>query len=161
VCIHNGDLITCPVRALCRCFIHIRQHTADTQAFLSSYYVQKRHLEVTDRNISVALKVAALILAYPSHGFPVDHIDPHSLRSGGANALSLAGYSDRQIQKMGCWKGVIFKKCIQKELHMFSKGISCNMKRLFKFANTSGGMFHDAANAMIAMDYNVNTALTA
>jgi hypothetical protein len=32
-------------------------------------------------------------------------IDTYSLISGGANALSLVGYSDTQIQKMGRWKG--------------------------------------------------------
>jgi hypothetical protein len=40
-------------------------------------------------------------------GIPIDRIDTHSLRSGGANALSLARYSDTQIQKMGRWRGAV------------------------------------------------------
>jgi hypothetical protein len=39
-----------------------------------------------------ALKAAATVLEYPTtKGIPIDRIDTHSLRSGGANALSLSG----------------------------------------------------------------------
>ena len=60
-----------------------------------------RH-NITDQNIRNNLKWAAKELDYPaSKGIPIDHIDTHSLRGGGVNALHLNGYSDRQIQKMG------------------------------------------------------------
>ena len=36
-------------------------------------------------------------------GIPIPLIDTYSLRIGGANALSLSGYSNREIQKMGRW----------------------------------------------------------
>jgi hypothetical protein len=50
----------------------------------------------------VALNQAATVLDYPiAKGIPIKRIDTHSLRSGGANNLSLAGFSDTQIQKMG------------------------------------------------------------
>ena len=53
-------------------------------------------------NISRALKLAAVELQYQTNkGIPIDRINTHSLRSGGANALALAGYSNMQIQKMG------------------------------------------------------------
>ena len=52
--------------------------------------------------MSAALKFAAIALNYPSlKGIPIDRADIHSLRYGGANALSLAGYSNRDIQKLG------------------------------------------------------------
>ena len=51
-------------------------------------------------NMSAALKFATTALNYPSlKGIPIDRVDTHSLRLGGANALSLTGYSDRYIQK--------------------------------------------------------------
>lgn len=161
VCIHqehNGEKLSCPVRALGRRYIHIRGHSSDPTMFLSSYFSDKGHFDVTDRNISAALKMAALVLAYPSRGFPTDRIDTHSLRSGGANALSLAGYTDRQIQKMGRWKGATFKEYIREELHVFSKGMSKDMKRKFQFVNISGGIFHDVTDAAVATEYNVNAA---
>jgi hypothetical protein len=44
------------------------------------------------------LKLAAAELHYPmSKGIPIEWINTHSLRSGGANALALAGHSDTQI----------------------------------------------------------------
>ena len=98
---HNREELTCPVRTLGSQYLHIRGHTSDPSTFLSSYFSNKGHFDVSDRNISAALKMAALVLAYPSRGFPIDRIDTHSLHSGGANALSLAGYTNRQIQKMG------------------------------------------------------------
>ena len=58
--------------------------------------------DVSGDDISKGLKLAAQILQYPTtRGIPIERIDTHSLRSGGANALALSGYSDTQIQKMG------------------------------------------------------------
>ena len=105
-----------------------------------------------------ALKLAASALGYPSRGFPIDRIDTHSLRSGGANALSLAGYSDTQIQKMGRWKGATFKEYIREELHVFSEGMSKNMKQTFRFVNISGGVYHDVTDDTIASEYNTIAA---
>ena len=57
---------------------------------------------MTTEDMSDGLKVATTSLDYPSlKGIPVETVNTHSLRSGGANALALAGYSDTQIQKMG------------------------------------------------------------
>ena len=51
-------------------------------------------------NMSAALKFATTALKYPSlKGIPIYRVDTHSLKSGGANALSLVGYRDRDIQK--------------------------------------------------------------
>jgi hypothetical protein len=161
VCVHqehNGELIMCPVRALARRVIHIRQHNSDPTTFLSAFYDKGTRRDVSDKNISAALKMAALALGYPGRGFPIDRIDTHSLRSGGANALSLAGYSDRQIQKMGRWKGSTFKEYIREELHVFSQGMSTSMKKTFKFVNISGGAYHDVTAAMIDREYEVNAA---
>ena len=74
---------------------------------------------------------------------------------GRAYALSLMGHSNRQIQKMGHWKGYIFKKYLQEELHAFSTGMSRNMKRLFKFVNIPGGIFDNITSTTIAADYTV------
>ena len=54
-----------------------------------------------------------MVLAYPSRGFPINRIDTHSLQIGGANALSLSGYSKQQIQKMGRWRGETFLEYVR------------------------------------------------
>ena len=87
-------------------------------------------------DISSALKFAAEKLDYPDDRIiPIDRIDTHSLRCGGANALSLAGYKEHQIQKMGRWRGKTFKEYISDQLSNFTDGMSEAMSRTFKFVN--------------------------
>jgi hypothetical protein len=59
---------------------------------------------------------------------------------------------------MGRWKGATFKEYIREELHVFSRGMSRDMKRKFQFVNISGGVFHDVTEAAIATEYTVNAA---
>jgi hypothetical protein len=69
--------------------------------------------------------MAAETLKYPTiKGIPIERVNTHSLQSGGANALALAGYSDTQIQKMGRWRGATFKEYVRNELACFSSGLS-------------------------------------
>ena len=99
--------------------------------------------------------MAATILGYPRNkGIPIDRIDTHSLRSGGANALSLAGFQDREIQKMGRWRSATFKEYIREELACFSEGMSKRMKQRFNFVNIAGGVYHDVTPTVIATEYD-------
>ena len=156
VCIHqerNFERYLCPVRALGRRYIHIRNNTSDKKVFLSAYFAKEGRRDVTDVNIRDGLKIAADLLDYPAaRGIPIDRINTHSLRSGGANALSLAGFSDRHIQKMGRWKSATFMEYIREELHVFSKGMTTSMKRKFNFVNVAGGAYHDVTNAVMVME---------
>ncbi|KAL7425512.1 hypothetical protein ACHAXH_000039 [Discostella pseudostelligera] len=105
----NGELYLCPVRAVGRRYIHIRQHSKQQQEYLSTYWMTPTDLgsSVTAEHISKSLKLAAAMLQYPSKkGIPIQRINTHSLRSGGANVLALSGYSDTEIQKMGRWRGI-------------------------------------------------------
>jgi hypothetical protein len=99
VCVYhktNGDLLNCPVRALSRRYLHLRKHQADSKTFLSAYYEESgKRADVTNEDVSKAIKCAGLALEYPTtKEIPITRLDTHSLRSGDANALSLAGYSD-------------------------------------------------------------------
>ena len=95
------------------------------------------------------------------------------MRSGGANALSLAGYSDRDIKKMRRWRGGNFKEYIREELHYFAGGISTAMKQDFKFVNIAEGAYsqlvyvtrttvvrdyHPATKGKLNYDYNLTVA---
>jgi hypothetical protein len=117
----------------------------------------KQRLDITNKDISVALKRAATVLAYPTtKGIPIIQIDTHSLRSRGANALLLAGFLDMQIQKMGGWLGATFKEFIQEELASFSEGMSRKMKQKFYFVNVAGNSFTDITDDLIHSEYTVN-----
>ena len=145
VCVYqeaNGEDYLCPVKALGRRFLHIRKHGGSAKTFLSSYWKANTRADVTAEDVSRALKLAATELQYPTtKGIPISRINTHSLRSGGANALALAGYSDTQIQKMGRWRGATFKEYIREELACYARNMSRDMKRKFNFVNIAGNAF--------------------
>ena len=76
----------------------------------STYWVGGKRKDLNTENTSVALKSATTILNYPLlKGILIDRVETHSLISGGDNALLLAGYSDRDIQKWEYGEG----KCLR------------------------------------------------
>ena len=149
VCVYheaNGDPVNCPVRALGRRVRRIRIGNGNGKTYLSAYFVGAARYDVTAENISQALKGAAKALYYPTtKGIPIERINTHSLRSGGANALALSGYTDTQIQKMGRWRGATFKEYIREELAVYSENMSRDMRTKFGFVNIAGNAFHDIA----------------
>ncbi len=78
-------------QALTHWVIRIWEHVANPKTFLLVYFIWGHHFDITDHNISAALKVAALALGYPVIGFPMECINTQPLHSGGTNSLSLAG----------------------------------------------------------------------
>ena len=167
VCVHheaNGDDFFCPVRALGRRSIHIRENTGltDGETFLSAYFVDGSRYDITDKNVRDALKWAAATLDYPgAKGTPLNRINTHSLRSGGANALSLSGYSEMEIQKMGRWRSATFMEYIREELACFSAGMSTKMRKKFGFVNVAGGVYTDVTNELLHTPYAVNVSASA
>jgi len=157
VCVYqecNGDPIYCPVRALGRRYVHLRTQGTTNRTNISAYYHAGQRFNVTSDHISTALRQAATALKYPLvKGIPIERINTHSLRSGGANALALTGYSDTQSQKMGRWHGATFKEYVRNELACFSSGMSRDMKMKFGFVNVSGNAFSDITDACINADY--------
>lgn len=163
VCIHqqwNGDNVLCAVRAIGQRFVHIRKHcNSNFDVELSAYWEDGVRYDVRDKDISAGLKHAAMMLDYPTQrGISINNIDTHSLRSGGANALALAGYSDTQIQKMGRWRGATFKEYIRNELSLYADGMSKAMKRRFNFVNIAHGTLRDVtSDAIVATPNTVST----
>jgi hypothetical protein len=105
---------------------------------------------VTENNISKALKRATATLQYPLYrGIPIERIDTHSLQIGGACALALNGFSEMHIRKMGRWRGDTFKEYVRKELHCFSDGMAKAMKQCFKFVNVTGHALTDITSQII------------
>ena len=89
----NGLEAFDPVRALGRRYLHIREWSSEGENTLLSAYFGSNGVrgDLRDRDVRTALKLAAGVLDYPlARGIPIDRIDTHSLRIGGANALSLA-----------------------------------------------------------------------
>jgi hypothetical protein len=68
--------------------------------------------------------------------------------------LHLVGYSDREIQKMGRWRGDTFKEYVWEQLSIFSEGMSRKMSKMFEFVNIEGGVCHDISRTVVGMAYN-------
>ena len=83
MCVHqetNGKTVNCPIRALGRRVVHLRQHKAAKSSFLSTFYHEEKKYEVIGEDISKGLKMAATLLEYPeTRGIPIELIDTHSL----------------------------------------------------------------------------------
>jgi hypothetical protein len=157
----NGLELFDPVRGLGRRYIHIRSHCGDNwDVELSAFFEpgQERQ-DLWDRDIRSGLKTAAAVLDYHANrGIPIERVDTHSLRIGGANALSLAGYSKPQIQKMGRWRGETFLEYVSESLAEFSKGMSEKMAKNFGYVTLEGGISHDVTEAVVLSEYNVNVS---
>jgi hypothetical protein len=68
VCVHqeaNGEEFKCPVRALARRVIHLREHNVNGKTFLSTFFQNSARYDVCGEDISRGLKLAASILQYP------------------------------------------------------------------------------------------------
>ena len=62
--------------------------------------MEGKRKDINADNMSAALKFETTTLNYPFlKEILIDIVDTHSLRYGGANALSLARYSNRDIQE--------------------------------------------------------------
>jgi hypothetical protein len=159
----NGLEAFDPVRALGRRYVHIHEHTDDPKTVLSAYFDETGHREdLRDSDVRSSLKTAAAVLDYPSQrGIPIDRIDTHSLRIGGANALSLSGYSKQQIQKMGRWRGETFLEYIRESLSDFSAGMSKKMSKCFGFVCLEGGVYSDVTDVCLGSQYNVHVSAEA
>ena len=159
----NGEEYHNPTKAVGRRYIHIRQHSSSGDTFLSAYFEKDgKRRDVKDSNIRTGLKLAAGALDYMgTRGIPIEKVDTHSLRIGGANALSLNGYSAEQIKKMGRWRGDTFLEYIRESLADFSDGMSKSMSKLFGFVSLEAGVYTDVTDSTFSRDYDVNVSASA
>jgi hypothetical protein len=100
VCVNqesNGERFYCPNWALGRRVVHLHSHKASKSSFLSTFYQDGTTCDVIGEDISKGLKMAATLLVYPeTRGIPIELINTHSLRCGGANALALKWYAGEE-----------------------------------------------------------------
>ncbi len=165
MCVHQeakGEQFNCPVRALARCVLHLQNNGATDKTLLSLLFHTNKQYNVCSEDIRSGLKMTATLSQYPATwGIPIERINTHSLQSGGAIAHALLGYSDTEIQKLGCWKDATFKEYIREEIACYSAGMTRDMKRNFKFVNIAGNAYHDVTSTCIEEDYNLNCAAAA
>ena len=93
----------CPIRALANRVHHILNEGGNLQSLLCDYYINKEKHQIRPKMVNNALHRAVEALGLHEVGITKKNVSTHSLRSGGATAMKLAGESDIAIQKAGRW----------------------------------------------------------
>ena len=91
----------CPVKALIRRFVHLRDNKASRDDIISSYWDHLRKGNLIDVDIRVAVRRAVILLKLAKNGIAAERMGTHSLCAGGAMALKFAGADHDNIKKMG------------------------------------------------------------
>ena len=130
----SGDDIMCPVRAMTWILYAIR-HADPTTPIGTFCHASGAIGRVTAKDMRLTLKQAATRDNLPARGFSIDRIGNHSLRSGGAVALKLAGYDSDIIKKLGRWSSNTYLLYIQSQIANLTTGIATQMGRRLTFYN--------------------------
>jgi len=80
------DGIFCPVKALVRRFVYLRDNNVKTADIISSYWDDLGKGNLTDVDIRVALRRAVILLGLSKNGITAERVGMNSLRAGGATA---------------------------------------------------------------------------
>lgn len=126
---HTGDAQLCPVRAWGSLVQRILSY-GDTSpnTFVNAYRTIKGTMSyVQSKNILEKLRQAAAFIGVARLGFPPEEIGTHSIRSGAAMAMYLAGVPVYTIMLIGRWSSDAFLRYIRRQVQEFSKGISKKM----------------------------------
>ena len=128
----------CPVNAIAKRCRHVHRYGGNTELLLCDYWDILQWRQITFDNITLAVKVAVLILHLEDQGITPNDVGSYSLRAGGLMALKLNGVSDTLIKKAGRWTSMAFLQYIHSQLGHLSAGISLKMNNQVHFRNGSG-----------------------
>ena len=129
----SGHRRFCPVEASAR--LLYRLHGLPPATPLGSFQDDKGLQQVTADNVRTMLRQTAARQGLESQGFDLTRIGTHSLRSGGAMALRLAGYADATIKNLGRWSSNTYLLYIQTQIAQLSHGVATSMARRLHFHN--------------------------
>ena len=91
---------------------------------------------MTSSHVRIKLRAAAAEIGDTNLGFSAEDIGCHSLRSGAAMAMKLAGVSEYTIMIIGRWKSLAFLDYIRKQVAQFSFDVSDRMLSHGEFFTT-------------------------
>ena len=110
--------------------------TMDTKVNTYQYVNSKGKLvttEISSFRIRTKLRVAVKVIGKGVLGFTEKDVGLHSIRSGAAMALFLAGVPVFTIMIIGRWKSVAFLRYIRKQVALFSQNLTDMMLEVNSF----------------------------
>ena len=124
----------CPVAALARRVNNIKQGSPACP-ISTAFHLDKQPTRVSDRDITAAVRWAAVHDGLLSRGYTLNRVSSHSLRAGGAMALKLAGESSDTIMRVGRWTSQTYMTYIHAQIGALAKGLSWRMSQHLTFHN--------------------------
>jgi hypothetical protein len=99
----SGHPLCCPVKAVIRRVLHLRQKKAKSDAPLASYYnTRHRRVAIQAKDVTDVLRLAAGSLRRET-GLSPEEISARSIRAGGAMALLCGKIDHDTIKLLGRW----------------------------------------------------------
>ena len=129
----TGDPVLDPVRSVAHLIFELRDLPDTTP--LGTYTYNGKLCQVRARAILALVRLAASSCHLAERGYDMTRIGTHSLRSGGAMALKLAGYDHDMIRKLGRWNSDTYLLYIQTQIGSLTAGVARSMARLTWFRN--------------------------
>lgn len=131
----SGEPRFCPVKASARLLFRMRGLPPHTP--LGTFATATGLSQVPASRIRTILRTTAKAQGLEAKGFDLARIGTHSLRSGGAMALRLAGHADATIKKLGRWSSNTYLVYIQTQIAQLSHGVAASMARRLHFHNVN------------------------
>ena len=126
--------VLCPVAALAQRLDNIK-HGNQTCPISTVFHKTKQPTRVSDRDITIAVRWGAVVDGLLSRGYTLRRVSSHSLRSGGAMALKLAGESSDTIMRVGRWTSNTYMMYIHAQIGALAKGLAWRMSKHHTFHN--------------------------
>mmetsp|Transcript_4792 Transcript_4792/g.6205 ORF Transcript_4792/g.6205 Transcript_4792/m.6205 type:complete len:400 (+) Transcript_4792:13-1212(+) len=130
----SKDPLLCPVKAWAHIVQRIRSYPGSTRNTpVNTFFINNELQQFKSKDAIDLLRASAEALSEKELGFTKEEIGTHSIRSGGAMAMYLAGIQVYTIQLTGRWLSDAFLRYIRKQVLQFSENISDRMVDQEKF----------------------------
>ena len=132
--LQHGDAIRA---SACR-FIHLHSNGTAPDTPIYTYYPSHDSIpsSISSRHITTTLRITTQKLGFQKLGFFPHKIGYHSLRSGGAMTLHLAGVLEHTIKIIGRWQSDAFLIYLQGQITTFTQGVAAAMAKVRWFKHT-------------------------
>jgi hypothetical protein len=128
----SGDAVLDPVKSAAR-LVH-SAHACASGASLGSFHDEYgRPQSVSADEIRSSIRQGATLDNLEAYGYDLKRIGSHSLRSGGAIRLKLAGCDDDIIKKMGRWSSNTYLQNIQTQIGELTVDLATAMAQTLRF----------------------------
>ena len=124
----SGDDSFCPVRSWAAVVKRVWQIPgASRDTPVNSYQHEMDTIEFSSDFVMRSLRAVVADIGVDVLGFTKDDIGTHSLRSGCAMAMHLAGIPVYMMMLIGRWSSEAFMLYIQKQIRQFASGVTASM----------------------------------